>query len=395
MKNILLSLLFGLVCLDLGQRVFAATELSDGELISVVNQVTTGEGASAKTSDRLTEKVPVATGNGSFAEVKFKDSSVLRVAPETKFAFASKERSINLEAGSLLMNIPSGNGGIRVEADGIQGEVTGTTLMASRDKEGNFGFVILETAGTAKVTSNTGQTANLISGQIALVRKADGSIRIFELNLDAAIQFSPLFIAFDRPMPGLEKVMAVADTQAGEVKNEIKSLLSYSEVGLAPEDCDKSPLGLLFGKSAEEMVVAKNPFLGDLATAAGKEEKSDASGQNATVLGADSGTKGGSISDARQPEGEEIASKSNPPTDTAGGLGETDTAAGAEDVAGTDTAAGGGGGADTQSPTTPSAGANPVTGGGQTGGGGTTVPPVGPGVDDTEGEATPFNSNVI
>jgi len=143
------------------------------------------------------------------------------------------------------------------------------------------------------------------------------------------------------------------------------------------------------------MVVAKNPFLGELATAAGKEEKSDASVQNATVLGADSGTKGGSISDARQPEGEEIASKSNPPTDTAGGLGETDTAAGAEDVAGTDTAAGGGGGADTQSPTTPSAGANPVTGGGQTGGGGSTVPPVGPGVDDTEGEATPFNSNVI
>ena len=361
MKNLFLSLIFGLACFDLGQHVLAATELSDGELVSVVNQVTTGEGASVKTSDKLTEKVPVATGDGSFAEVKFKDSSVLRVAPETKFTFASKDRSITLEAGSLLMNIPAGNGGIRVNADGIQGEVTGTTLMASRDKEGNFGFVILETAGTAKVTSNTGQTANLIAGQIALVRKADGSIRVFELNLDAAVQFSPLFAAFARPMPGLEKVMAVADTQAGEVKNEIKSLLSYSEVGLAPEDPDKSPLGLLFGKSAEEMVVAKNPFLGELATAAGKEEKSDGSGQNATVLGAESGTKGGSISDARQPEGEEIASKSNPPADTAGGLGETDTAAGAEDVAGTDTAAGGGGAPDTQAPA-------PV-------GGGTTVNP--------------------
>jgi len=350
MKNIYLSLFLGVACFDLGPQVFAATELSDGELISVVNQVTTGEGASAKASDKLMEKVPLATGNGSFAEVKFKDSSVLRAAPDTKFAFASKDRSINLETGSLLMNIPAGNGGIRVEADGIQGEVTGTTLMASRDKEGNFGFVILETSGSAKVTSNTGKIASLTAGQIALVRKSDGSIRVFELNLDAAVQFSPLFAAFDRPMPGMEKVMAVADVQAGEVKNEIKSLLSYSEVGLAPEDPDKSPLGLLFGKSAEEMVVAKNPFLGELATAAGKENAADASGQNPTVLGAESGTKGGSISDVRQPQGEEIASKSNPPNDTGGGLGETDTAAGAEDVAGTDTAAGGGGAPDTQAP---------------------------------------------
>lgn len=359
MKNTIFSLIFGVVCLGLGQSVLAATELSEGELVSVVNQVTMGEGGAAKTSDKLMEKVPVITGGSSFAEVKFKDSSVLRAAPDTKFAFASKDRAITLEAGSLLMNIPSGNGGIRVEADGIKGEVTGTTLMASRDKEGNFGFVILETAGAAKVTSNTGQTANLMPGQIALVRKSDGSIRVFELNLDAVIQFSPLFSAFDRPISGLEKVMAVADAQAGEVQNEIKSLLSYSEAGLTPED-PASPLSLLFGKSAEEMVVAKNPFLGELATAAGKEEKSDASGQNATVLGADSGTKGGSISDARQPEGEEIASRSNPPSD-AGGLGETDTAAGGGDVADTDTAAGGGGAPDTQAPA-------PV-------GGGTTVNP--------------------
>jgi hypothetical protein len=49
------------------------------------------------------------------------------------------------------------------------------------------------------------------------------------------------------------------------------------------------------------------------------------------------------------------------PADTAGGLGDTDTAAGAEDVAGTDTAAGGGGAPDTQAPA-------PV-------GGGTTVNP--------------------
>lgn len=327
-----------------------AGELSQGELISVVNEVTIGNAGAAKPNDKLSENTPVTTGSSSFAEVQFKDSSVLRLASGTKMAFVSKDRTLRLDQGSLLVNVPGGSGGLRVEADGISGEVTGTTLMASRDRDGNFGFVLLETSGTAKVTSNTGQTASLTPGQIALVRKSDGSIRVFELNLDSMIQFSPLFTSFERAMPGLDKVMAVADSQAAEVKNEIKSLLAYAEVGLKQEDPDKSPLSLLFGKTDDEIVASKNPFLGELSTAAGTEESGDGSGGSGVVLGAGSG-KGSAVADARQPDGEEIASKSNPPSgDVAGGLGETDTAAGSEDISGTETAAGGGGAPDTQAP---------------------------------------------
>lgn len=393
----ILSLLLVLAGLRLGSESRAAVDLAEAEFVSVINQVTVAEKGNVKPADRLTEKTSVLTGQNGFAEVKFTDSSVLRLAPETKFTFLSKERAIQLEHGSLLMNVPGGNGGIVVEADGIKGEVTGTTLMASRDREGNFSFVIMETAGRAKVTSQTGQMADLVSGQIGLVRKSDGTIRVYELNLDAAVQFSPLFTSFPRPMQGLEKVMAVADTQAGEVKNETKFLLSYSDVGLKQEDPDKSPLALLFGKSLDEMVSSKNPFLGEISTAAGQEETRDSASAMGTVLGADSG-KGGQISDARQPEGEAIASKSNPPSgDGSGGLGGTDTAAGSEggDLGGTDTAAGGGGAPDTQAPTPPSQG--PTTGPttGSNTGGGSTVPTVDPKVDDTEGEATPFKTNLI
>jgi len=389
----ILPLLLVLAGLRLGSESRAAVDLAEAEFVSVMNQVTVAEKGNVKPADRLTEKTSVLTGQNGFAEVKFTDSSVLRLAPETKFTFLSKERAIQLEHGSLLMNVPGGNGGIVVEADGIKGEVTGTTLMASRDREGNFSFVIMETAGRAKVTSQTGQMADLVSGQIGLVRKSDGTIRVYELNLDAAVQFSPLFTSFPRPMQGLEKVMAVADTQAGEVKNETKFLLSYSDVGLKQEDPDKSPLALLFGKSLDEMVSSKNPFLGEISTAAGQEETRDSASAMGTVLGADSG-KGGQISDARQPEGEAIASKSNPPGD-GGNLGNTDTAAGGGDLGSTDTAAGGGGAPDTQAPTPPSQG--PTTGPttGSNTGGGTTVPPVNPGIGNTEGEATPFKTNLI
>lgn len=358
--------------------LWAAADLVEAEVVTVMNRVTLGEGDGAKVNDKVTEKVPVATGSSSFAEIKFKDDSVLRLAPETKMSFLSKERSLRLEGGSLLANVPAGKGGIRIEADGILGEVTGTTVMASRDSQGNFGFVILETSGSAKVTSNTGQSAALIPGQIALVRKSDGSIRVFELNLDAVVQFSPLFTSFARPMPGFDRVMAVADSQASEVKNEIKFLLGYGDVGLKEEDPEKSPLSLLFGKSIDEMVASRNPFLGELSTAAGTEEGGKDVGGSGTVLGADS-DKGGAVADARQPEGEEMASKSNPPSgDAATGLGDTDTAAGGGDIASTDTAAGGGGGADTQSPSAP------VTGG---------VTPINPRINPNETEATPFGGN--
>ncbi len=352
---------------------WGAKEFQSGEFSFVkdeVDHLADGKKSPAKEKDLLKENSLVDTGGKALTQLAFADTSVLRLGPNTQFSFQSKERIIKLEKGAMTMNVPPGNGGVTVDGGGVTGAVSGTTIMASKDSEGNFAFAVLETQGTAKIVSGSGQTANLVSGQIALVRRSDGSIKICELNLDAVIHSSLFFTAFPAPMPGLEKVMAVADGQASEVKNEIKSLLSYSEVGLAPEDPEKATLGLLFGKTANEMVATKNSFVGELATAAGKDENSDASGQNATVLGADAGTKGGSISDARQPEGEEIASKSNPPSDTAGGLGETDTAAGEGDVADTDTAAGGGGAPDTQAPA-------PV-------GGGTTINP---------SPATPTGSN--
>ena len=95
-------------------------------------------------------------------------------------------------------------------------------------------------------------------------------------------------------------------------------------------------------------------------SAAGTElgnESSSSSAAAGTVLVVDSG-KGSGVSDARQPEGEKIAAKSNPANDQ-GNLGNTDTAAGAEDPGATDTAAGGNAGADTQSPSGPA----PVSGG--------------------------------
>lgn len=330
----------------------AAQELKSGEFSFVKNQVeheVSGTKSPAKEKDALSENSVVDTGDKALTQLNFTDASVLRLGPSTQFSFRSKERLIKLDRGALLMNVPPGNGGVTVDGGGVTGAVSGSTVMASRDAEGNFAFAILETSGTGNVTSGA-QTASLLSGQIAIVRKADGVIRIYDLNLDALKHTSPFFNAFPTTLPGFEKVAAVADGQADEVNKGIKALLAYVDV-LSPEDPDKHTLAALFGKTPEDIVASKNSFIGELSTAAGGEDAKDSSGAAPVVLGTGSPTA--PITDVRQPGGDELFATNPGKPDSGPGLGDTDTAAGGD-------VGGGGGGTDTQPPTPPVGGGTTV-----------------------------------
>lgn len=353
MKNPMRLLFMSSSILLLTQPLFAAKELSSAKLVFMQDQVSLqsadGAGRLLKENDALLENAPASTGANGCAEFQFLDGTVVRVGANSKFSFSSKERRLQILEGILMVNVPEGNGGIKIDGGEFLGEATGTTLLASRDRSGNFALIILETKGSAKLTGKDGAPYPVVSGQIILARAGGGAPKILEVNLDAVIQYSPLFARFPKSMQGLDAIYAVADGQAADLIAESKFLVPYLEVGLKPEDPDKIVLALILGKDSVEVVNSRNPFLGDLSTAAGTEEGKDAGGLG-TVLGGGA-NPGSSPNDARQSEGEQIASKSNPSRgDAAGGLGETDTAAGAEDVSGTETAAGGGGAPDTQAP---------------------------------------------
>lgn len=353
MRKLIRHLVLGSFFLLWVQPLFAAKELSSAKLVFIQDQVSlqTAEGANQllKESDILQENVSVSTGPSGFAEFQFTDATVVRLGANSKFSYSSKDRRLQILEGSLIVNVPEGNGGIKIEGGEFLGEATGTTLLASRDRGGNFALIVLETKGSAKLSGKIGTPIPLVSGQIILARSGGEAPKVLEVNLDAVLQYSPLFTRFAKAMPGLDAINAVAAGQVAEIMAETKFLLAYLDTGLKPEDPDKNVLSLILGKDLSEVVSSRNPFLGDLSTAAGTEEGKDA-GSQGTVLGGNS-LPGSMPNDARQPEGEQIASKSNPPRgDGAGGLGETDTAAGAEDVSGTETAAGGGGAPDTQAP---------------------------------------------
>jgi hypothetical protein len=344
--------------------VFAAKELKSGEFTVVKNQVEHSLGSSkslAKTKDQVEEKSVVDTGAASLTELGFNDSSVLRLGSNTQFSFQSKERIIKLDKGTMLMNVPPGNGGITVDGGGVTGAVSGTTIMASRDEQGNFSFMVLEGQGGGKVTGKDGVPVDLIAGQMAIVPQDGKPTKVIEVNVDAMRDSSPLYTDFSARLPGADAVQGTTDRQAEDVQNEISFLQGPKDQGLESSGPGVKALAMLAGISPAEIDNSRNILLGD-STAAGQEGGGEGSGSGA-------GGGGGSLvafndsstpTDARQEDAAPMVAASSPPSSGDGGLGGTDTAAGTEgggagegDLGATETAAGGGGTPDTQAPIAP------------------------------------------
>ena len=396
-------------CLALSGAVALGVEkkpLEAGVFSAVKNNVQETSGSEKKQAQKdmkIAEGNKVDTGPGSCSEMTFTDASVLRMGQNSHFSFDSKERIIKLDQGTLLMHVPAGNGGISIEGGGVVGAVSGSTVMASNDGQGNFAFVVMETeGGTGQITNKDGTVTQLKPGQMGVV-SADrpGLAKSFEVNLTAIIESSPLFNEFTNPMAGRDKVAMVAEKQGEAVEAGVSGLdqapAADTKVARA-EDSVLKAFAALTGLPAEDCAQAPNLILNpakgangkdmDLATAftmntdAGGEVSARVASGSAVFVpnGASSGMPIGSnqgfssvtgqvaslgpndtftgaamvASDARSQDGKSMAASSAAPSEGGGAPADVATAAGAESTAaGTETAAGGNRGADTQAPTPP------------------------------------------
>jgi len=328
--------------------LLAAKELQSGEFTLVKNQVDHTVGSAktpAKTKDQLEEKSVVNTGAASVTELGFADASVLRLGSNTRFSFQSKERVVKLDRGTLLMDVPPGNGGITVDGGGVTGAVSGTTIMVSRDDQGNFGFMILEGVGGGTVIGKDGVPVNIVAGQMAIAPHDGKPTKVVEVHVDAVRDISPLFEEFPTNLNGSEKVLVTTEFQSDEIQNNLKLLSSLKDFDLTQSDPEGVALAMICGVSQDEMGAARNILLRPLDTAAGNEVGGDQG--SLVAVGASAFPV-----DARQEEAEPLLATTT--LISSGGLGDESTAAGGEgDLGATDTAAGGGGGADSQAPLPP------------------------------------------
>jgi len=392
--------------------------LEAGAFSAVKNNVLQTDGADKKQAvkdGKIAEGNKVDTGAGSCTELTFTDSSVLRMGQNSHFSFDSKERIIKLDQGTLLMHVPPGNGGVSIEGGGVVGAVSGSTVMASSDGKGNFSFAVLESdGGGGQITNKDGSVTPLAPGQMGVVSSSrPGVSASFEVNVTALMESSPLFTEFTTPMPGNEKVTAVAEKQGDAIESGAMGLdktPSADEKTARTEDPAVQALAALTGLSPEECALAPNLILNpskgtsgqnpDLGTAftmntdAGGEVSarvasgaaefvpigsstavlissnqgfSSATGQVAALGSTDSfiGTGATALAaDARSEEGKAVAASSMAPSDGGAAPADVATAAGVES---TQTAAGGTGSAGTGTPPPSPPTPGPVTQNGNAG----------------------------
>jgi hypothetical protein len=360
--------------------------LEAGAFSAVKNSVLQTDGAEKKPAqkdDKITEGNKVDTGAGSCTEMTFTDSSVLRMGQNSHFSFDSKERIIKLDQGTLLMHVPPGNGGVSIEGGGVVGAVSGSTVMASNDGKGNFAFAVLESDGGAgQITNKDGSVTPLIPGQMGVVSaNRPGVSTSFEVNVTGLMESSPLFTEFTNPIPGIEKVAAVAEKQGDAIESGAKGLdktPSADEKTARTEDPAVQAFAALTGLSPEECALAPNLILNPSKTGEGERSErselgtaftinTDAGGEvsakvasgsaefvpagasNAVQIGSNQGFSSSSgqvaslgptdnftgssmvVPDARSSEGKAVAASSMAPSD-GGGPGDVATAAGGGDV---------------------------------------------------------------
>lgn len=356
--------------------------LEAGAFSAVKNSVLQTDGAEKKPAQKdakITEGNKVDTGAASCTEMTFTDSSVLRMGQNSHFSFDSKERIIKLDQGTLLMHVPPGNGGVSIEGGGVVGAVSGSTVMASNDGKGNFAFAVLESDGGAgQITNKDGSVTPLIPGQMGVVSaNRPGVSTSFEVNVTGLMESSPLFTEFTNPIPGNEKVAAVAEKQGDAIESGAKGLdktPSADEKTARTEDPAVQAFAALTGLSPEECALAPNLVLNPVKTGEGERSErselgtaftinTDAGGEvsakvasgsaefvpagasNAVQIGSSQGFSSSSgqvaslgptdnftgssmvVGDARSSEGKAVAASSMAPSD-GGGTGDVATAAG-------------------------------------------------------------------
>src|SRR5256884_7473463 len=126
----------------------AAAQLKEAQVTQVVKDVKllpTGAAARpAAVSDEVREGIAVRTGVDSRSELKFTDQTLARLGANTLFSFNEGTRNLNLQDGAMLLRVPKGAGGAKINSSAVTAAITGTTVMlethASTKKNKKYHF---------------------------------------------------------------------------------------------------------------------------------------------------------------------------------------------------------------------------------------------------------------
>lgn len=153
----------------------SAAQLDKATVTKVVNKVDIVTPAGAETPAALGEvlagKNAVRTGSNSRAQLTFQDETLARLGSNTLFSFERGTRMLDLENGTILLQVPKDAGGATIRSAPVTAAITGTTLMMeySPGKPGTVKLIVLEGTVRISLAGRLGESVLVGAGQMITV----------------------------------------------------------------------------------------------------------------------------------------------------------------------------------------------------------------------------------
>src|SRR3954454_13692612 len=171
----------------------------------------------ATVSDTVRGNTAVRTGVESRAELTFGDLTIARLGANTIFSFNEGSRTVDLANGAILLRVPKGSGGAKIQTAAVTAAITGTTVIAEYHKNSYAKYLVLEGTMRIYLKGVLGESMLLGPGEMMILNpNAKRLPEKVDFDLERLLKTS-LFIQGFRPL-GSEPLMAMVQHDQLEKK---------------------------------------------------------------------------------------------------------------------------------------------------------------------------------
>jgi len=167
-----------------------AAPLSQGELTKVINDVKIlpmeASPFTAKVGDRISGRMAVSTGAQSRAELKFSDNTLTRLGANSIFRMDLTTRTVDLQKGVILLQVPKQLGGATVRTAAVTAAVTGTTVLLEFTADGFIKIIVIEGEVDVSLNEHRSQFRTLNAGDLWITRADDKKSMPLPVQVDLA-----------------------------------------------------------------------------------------------------------------------------------------------------------------------------------------------------------------
>ncbi len=162
----------------------------------------------------------VATGVDARAELRFPDRTLTRLGSNSRFTLRGESRTLDLERGVMMLQVPKNQGGAKVRTAGVTAAVTGTTLLIEYHPGGVVKLIIIEGECVLWLNRDRSEFQTLHAGQmISMTDGADTIPSPQDIDLGKLLETSKLISANDPSQPNQQQIVDAVQVQQRLITN--------------------------------------------------------------------------------------------------------------------------------------------------------------------------------